>query len=291
MTGLYGTATIDPVTGKYVYVLNNSLAAVQELRQDAELTETLTLWHGAESSKITVTIKGTNDRPEVLLSDVHLSVTQTDGADAVTAVGTALATDIDQGDTHTFWLDAACTTKTQYYAFTLDGDGKIIGGPTLTSAAGAHFRVDIDPATGKYTLTYLAGGPHFTQDDTRDVSFTVYTWDNSGATDGSDVSEPQTVTVTINGTNAAPEWHIPLTNAVTEDNGLPTTPAGTNVTCSGAFLTDGGVTDDTVFEEKVTVKFHLAPELLGTFRKKLADATNGQVDVTEDGKKFFEFEE
>ena len=53
----------------------------------------------------------------------------------------------------------------------------------------------------------------------------------------------------------------------------------------------GGVTDDTVFEEKVTVKFHLAPELLGTFRKKLADATNGQIDVTEDGKKFFEFEE
>ena len=46
----------------------------------------------------------------------------------------------------------------------------------------------------------------------------------------------------------------------------------------------GGVTDD-------TVKFHLAPELLGAFRKKLADATNGQVDVTEDGKKFFEFEE
>ena len=53
----------------------------------------------------------------------------------------------------------------------------------------------------------------------------------------------------------------------------------------------GGVTDDTVFEEKVTVKFHLVPELLGAFRKKLADATNGQVDVTEDGKKFFEFEE
>ena len=53
----------------------------------------------------------------------------------------------------------------------------------------------------------------------------------------------------------------------------------------------GGVTDDTVFEEKVTVKFHLAPELLGAFRKKLADATNGQVDVTEDGKKLFEFEE
>ncbi len=40
----------------------------------------------------------------------------------------------------------------------------------------------------------------------------------------------------------------------------------------------GGVTDDTVFEEKVTVGFSVGTELLGTFRKKLADATNGQVD-------------
>lgn len=53
----------------------------------------------------------------------------------------------------------------------------------------------------------------------------------------------------------------------------------------------GGVTDDTVFEEKVTVRFHLAPELLGGFAKKLADATNGQVAAEETGKKYFEFHE
>jgi len=33
------------------------------------------------------------------------------------------------------------------------------------------------------------------------------------------------------------------------------------------------------------------PDLLGAFSKKLADATNGQVGVTETGKKYFEFEE
>lgn len=53
----------------------------------------------------------------------------------------------------------------------------------------------------------------------------------------------------------------------------------------------GGVTDDTLFEEKVTVSFHMAPELLGAFQKKLADATNGQVTTEETGKKYFEFEE
>ena len=53
----------------------------------------------------------------------------------------------------------------------------------------------------------------------------------------------------------------------------------------------GGVTDDTLFEEKVTVSFHMAPELLGAFQKKLADATNGQVTAEETGKKYFEFEE
>ncbi len=53
----------------------------------------------------------------------------------------------------------------------------------------------------------------------------------------------------------------------------------------------GAVTDDTVFEEKVTVKFHIDPDLTGGFNKKLADATNGQVTAVETGKKFFEFRE
>lgn len=53
----------------------------------------------------------------------------------------------------------------------------------------------------------------------------------------------------------------------------------------------GGVTDDALFEERVTLRFHMAPELLGDFAKRLADATNGQVAIEETGKKYFEFRE
>lgn len=51
----------------------------------------------------------------------------------------------------------------------------------------------------------------------------------------------------------------------------------------------GGVVDDTVFEERVELCFHMAPEDRGSFDKKLADATNGQAAAEETGKKYFEF--
>ena len=53
----------------------------------------------------------------------------------------------------------------------------------------------------------------------------------------------------------------------------------------------GGVTDDTVFEEKVTVKFHLAPELLGAFRKKTCGCHKWAGRCDRRRKKIFEFEE
>lgn len=53
----------------------------------------------------------------------------------------------------------------------------------------------------------------------------------------------------------------------------------------------GGVTDDTVFDEKVTISFHIAREGLAVLEKKLADATNGQGHIEQHGKEYFEFEE
>ena len=49
----------------------------------------------------------------------------------------------------------------------------------------------------------------------------------------------------------------------------------------------GAEVDDTVFESDVVIKFHLKPELLQSLNKKLADATSGEVSVTETGEKFF----
>ena len=51
----------------------------------------------------------------------------------------------------------------------------------------------------------------------------------------------------------------------------------------------GGVLDDTAFAENVTLTFHMEPELLGAFEKRLADATNGSVTVEEIGTEFYEF--
>ena len=48
----------------------------------------------------------------------------------------------------------------------------------------------------------------------------------------------------------------------------------------------GGVTDDTVFEKKLPLNSIWRPSCSAHSAKKLADATNGQVDVTEDGKNF-----
>ena len=52
----------------------------------------------------------------------------------------------------------------------------------------------------------------------------------------------------------------------------------------------GGIIDDTDFAGDVTLSFHLAPELMGSFARKLADATNGQVTFEECGSQYFVME-
>lgn len=51
----------------------------------------------------------------------------------------------------------------------------------------------------------------------------------------------------------------------------------------------GGVVEDTVFLEQVTVRFHLEPERLEGLSRKLADATSGKAQVKELGTGFFAF--
>lgn len=237
VSGKYGTITIDD-SGHYTYTLNNSLASVQSLRQGATLEESFQLW-GTGSGAIKVTITGTNDQPEISLDDPTLALTQRDGT-AISAEGTASVADIDTGDNHTFWLDAAGTSKEAFYAFTFTG-GKITGFTRLAGASGADYKVAIDNS-GKYVLTYLAGGKHLNADDTTDVTFEVFAKDDSGATNA--VSDAQTVTVTITGTNAEPVWGTLGGKSVTED-AFPGGDISKNITCEGVFLVDGGVTDDT----------------------------------------------
>ena len=49
----------------------------------------------------------------------------------------------------------------------------------------------------------------------------------------------------------------------------------------------GAAVDDTVYESDVLVKFHIKPDLLGTLKKKLADATSGEVTVEQKDEQYF----
>ena len=52
----------------------------------------------------------------------------------------------------------------------------------------------------------------------------------------------------------------------------------------------GGVIDGSEFTDKVTLRAHIAPEDLGGLQARLADATGGTCQITEEGKDYFEFE-
>ena len=248
-SGKYGVITINKETGEYTYTLNNDLSSVQSLSVRDHLTESFQLW-GKDSGTIDVTIKGSNDQPEVTLQEGNppFELTQKDG-EASSAHGQALVTDTDtannqanhSSDTHEFWLNAACDQKTLYYTFTVNPKGEILGFEEHSGASGADYMVQIDD-NGNYTLTYLDNGRHLTQDDTTQIYFEVYAKDDSNAANA--VSEPIRVTATINGTNAAPVWGKVLENSVTEDDGNLVAPSG-QITCTGEFLNDGNVSDDT----------------------------------------------
>ncbi len=51
----------------------------------------------------------------------------------------------------------------------------------------------------------------------------------------------------------------------------------------------GGVVEDTAFAENVELRFHMEPEKLPAFEKRLADATNGAVSAETLGSAFFAF--
>ncbi len=59
----------------------------------------------------------------------------------------------------------------------------------------------------------------------------------------------------------------------------------------GALIPEcGGMMDSTDFTEVVTIRFHMPPENISIFSKKLADATNGQVSFEQEGQEFFRIE-
>ena len=195
LTTPYGTLTLNTATGEYGFTLNNGSDTVQSLSEDEyrELGFTVGVRdeQGATGTAgIVVGITGTNDRPELTVSDAKLDIAE----DAQSVGGTFTVADADSdGTTQTLSLGAG--TGTSGVETPAEGPGQ----PASFTTDYGTFR--IDPSTGKYTFTLnndsdavnrLGAGQTHTE------TFTITTTDAHGAT------SEQTVTVTITGTNDAP---------------------------------------------------------------------------------------
>ena len=257
--GQYGYLIIDPVTGKYTYTLYNGEdgkpGLVQSLADGEMVSEDFTLMlNGAvvkkddgSDAKITIDIYGTNDAPVITgATDASIGETGHDGLTSdMTATGTVTATDIDHA------LDAdgkpSGGTESVTYYFVDQNGNHVTSMPTTYGTIEINpdgtytFHLDTDKLPQDLVQNYPGGIVHLTAGTHLSETFQVVAYD------GKDHSEPQDVTVTINGTNYGPE--VVATNvtlAVAEDGTLADSGA-----LSGLFHDDEG-TNNLIFTASTT---------------------------------------
>lgn len=256
--GQYGYLIIDPVTGKYTYTLYNGEdgkpGLVQSLADGEKVSEDFTLMLdgrvvevGGSAAKITIDIYGTNDAPVITgATDASIGETGHDGLTSdMTATGTVTATDID----HALDADGKPTGGTEsvtYYFVDQDGN-HVTSMPTeygtieINPDGTYTFHLDTDKLPQDLVQNYPGGIVHLTAGTHLSETFQVVAYD------GKDYSEPQDVTVTINGTNYGPEvTATDVTLAVAEDGTLADSGA-----LSGLFHDDEG-TNNLIFTASTT---------------------------------------
>ncbi len=217
ITGTYGSVTIN-ADGSWAYALNNGDGDTQQLSQGETVTETfsytVTDQHGATAtSTLTITITGTNDGP------VANADTDTTGENAVLTVDVlANDTDIDNG---------AVLTVTAASAPSGQGTASIVGN-----------QVRFDPGTD---FDDLAVG------DSEEVVVSYTVTDEHGA------SSSSTLTITVTGTNDAPDLSASLTGHTYVDTSADDLFGNVSGTLStddpdngdtAAYSVNGGVADD-----------------------------------------------
>ena len=186
--GAYGTLTLA-ASGRYTYVLNNTLPAVQGLGVGETLTDTLAATvsdgkGGLTQTTLAITINGTNDLPSVAPSSGAIT------EDTAILAGTlSLPTDPDIHDTPAFLPQLG--TAGAYGTLTLNADG-----------------------TYSYALNNsLSAVQGLGVGETLTDSFAYTVSDGHGGT------ASNTLTITISGANDAPAA-LAATASVTEDTAL-----------------------------------------------------------------------
>lgn len=217
--GKYGYITVDPATGKWTYTLfngeNGSDNPVQNLHEGQTVEEEFTVMlngkvvttdgkepaeDGSNVVKITITITGTNDAPEITHFDASKTIHGVEGG-VLSAEGTIIATDVDRDDAGkmedlTAHFDNGTDTMVgKYGTITLvEGEnGKWTYTYKLDPA-----KLEADPEASKYFYKDADGKWHLIAGTDLNDKFTVHVTDGTATVD-------QEITIKIDGQNFAPE--------------------------------------------------------------------------------------
>jgi len=210
-TGTYGSFAIDPVTGKWTYTVDSTVgSAADKLQEGQNVTETFTVIvtdeHGATDTQVvTITVQGTNDAP-VASADVN-SVTEAGSGNVLSdidvgkpiALGNLLLNDSDV-DGNANPLIALDVTKIVSNG-TNDSDTTTNWFGNL-DVQGSYGTLIVNKATGiySYVLNNENGAVEALNEGDSVVDTFTYT-----ITDANGAISTATLSITINGTNDAPE--------------------------------------------------------------------------------------
>ncbi|MDR2820643.1 MAG: VCBS domain-containing protein [Desulfovibrio sp.] len=239
---VYGTFTINPLTGDWTFTLNNSTDLVQGM-DGADSVELVPPTVGSVyggSAQISLAVQGTADRPDFDKDEYNNQVTEDEaGHTAQTVSGKLSAQDVDKGD----------NDELTY------GVGAPAGGQNLDAANGnvIHGRygdLTVNPdGTYDYTIRSGVNVPRGEHDEVFEVTVTDNGYEDADGNVVGRLTDTATLTVRVTGLNTAPDYTGPaLVNlAVTED-----------VFTQGDFVVAQGSIDLTRFSDNDGDEVHLS---------------------------------
>ena len=234
----YGVMAMAP-DGTYTYTIDNANPDTNGLALGETRTETFIVYvsdgrGGLATQEITVTITGTNDRPELSIANAAQGIHEDTAS--VGGTFTVQDPDSDSGQNQTFHIEGGSNTPAA------DSTSPSDGSHSATGSTDATFTTDygtltLDPATGQWTYALNNASDKVQQlnaGETKVETFEVTVTDEHGAT------STQTITVTITGTNDIPVIDTDQSNFHLDfkeqgvyqpseggDGNTPTTPGGT----------------------------------------------------------------
>src|SRR5207248_1487161 len=241
------TGTGGVITWNYSVADN----AIQYLAQGQTKVETFTISLSDGTSTVTkdvtVTITGTNDAPDIhLVTTDSAATTLTETNAGLSSSGTLTVNDPDVSDTVSSSVTTVVASGTTTGLGLTNAQLLAMLGVSPTSGLAA------DPAdthnltwnfnSGTQAFDYLAAGQSLV------LTYTVQSTDSSA----SPLSDTQTVTVTINGTNDAPDIHLVATG--TADSATATlNETNVGLTTNGTLTVTDADLSDTVSSTVTTV--------------------------------------